>query len=317
MSSASRNGQGNGQGNPSGVRRLQAEVARDPGSLAFVPLADLYRVQGRLDIARRVCVRGLHRHPTHVEAHYVLGRIYRDASDTEKAYDEWDIALRLDPFDLASRRAIAFLCIERGELEEAARHLRRALTLDPDDPRLRRALRLVEAGGRKAGPDPAYWEGVHALLAPRLETFVRESRVRFVLALDTSGRVVSRCGTTGEADIAALASLAAGVNAASAEIARMTGASGFSQLYQGQGEYQVFMGKIPAPAGEILMLCVFGGDSTIGLVRMLFRDFLVPLERADWPAVSRAHHIENLEAELAAGLARLETRTRPGFWRRS
>jgi tetratricopeptide (TPR) repeat protein len=304
-----------GSSNSLGVRRLQAEVARDPGSLAFVPLADLYRVQGRLDIARRVCVRGLHRHPTHVEAHYVLGRIYRDAADVEKAYDEWDIALRLDPLDLASRRAIAFLCIERGNLEEAERHVRQALALDPDDPRLRRALRIVEGGGRKNGADASYWENVHTLLEPRLEGFLRESRVRFVLILDGNGRVVSRSGNTGITDIAALASLAAGANATSAEIARVTGQPGFTQLYQGRGEYQLFMGKVPAPAGELLLLCVFGIESTIGLVRMLFRDFVKALPDAAWPPVARASQIENLEAELAAGLARLESRTRPGYWR--
>jgi tetratricopeptide (TPR) repeat protein len=278
----------------------------DPGSLAFVPLAELYRTQGRLDIARRVCVRGLHRHPTHVEAHHVLGRIYRDADDLERAYDEWDIALRLDPLDLASRRAIGFLCLERGQLEEAGKHIRRALSIDPDDPRLRRALRLVESGGRTRDPDGAYWEGVRSLLEPGMADFLRESHVRFVLALDASGRIVARAGATGDADLAALASLAAGANVASAEIARITGQAGFSQLYQGRGDHQVFMGRVRAPAGELLLLCVFGEDTTVGLVRMLFRELVEALAGVDWPPVSSVARGENLEAELAAGLARLD-----------
>ncbi len=295
-----------------GVRRLQEEVARDPGSLAFVPLADLYRAQGRLDVARRVCVRGLQRNPTHVEAHYILGRIYRDDEEPEKAYDEWDIALRLDPLDIASRRAIAFLCLEQGDFTEAEKHLRRALSIDPDDPRLRRAMRFIERGGRRVDPDASYWEGVSALVGSRLGGFVRESRVRLILVLDGSGRLLAQQGLTDDLDVAGFASLAAGVHAAAREIARLSGQPGFSQLYQGRGEHQIFVGTVRAPAGELLLLSVFGEDTTIGLVRALHRELAEALARERWPAISTSNHSENLEAELAEGLARLGTRARNG-----
>ncbi len=288
-----------------GVRRLQEEVARDPGSLAFVPLADLYRGQGRLDIARRVCVRGLQRHPTHVEAHYILGRIYRDGEEPEKAYDEWDIALRLDPLDLASRRAIAFLCLERGEMREAERHLRQAMELDPDDPRLRRALRFLDGGAKRVNPDGSYWEGVVALIEQPVTSFVRSARLRLALVLDSSGRVVMQHGFTKELDIAAFATLAAGIHATSAEIARMIGQRGFSQLYQGRGEHQLFVGTVPAPAGDLLLLTVFGGDTTIGLVRALFGEMVSGLRRREWPAIKSNRRIDSLEEELAAGLDRV------------
>ena len=36
------------------VRRWQDEVARDPGSLSFLPLADVYRKEGRLAVALRL-----------------------------------------------------------------------------------------------------------------------------------------------------------------------------------------------------------------------------------------------------------------------
>lgn len=285
-------------------RRLQEEVARDPGNRAFVSLADLYREQGRLEIARRVCIRGLERQPNNVEAHYVLGRIYRDAEDPEKAYDEWDIALRLDPMDVASRRAIAFLCLERGELDEAGRHLRKALENDPDDPRIRRALRFVENGGRQVTPDSAYWEGVAEILKPRSDRFIRESRVRLLLVIDGSGRVVSQQGFTRDLDIAAFATLAAGVNAAAAELARMSDQPPFSQLYQGRGDHQIFIGSIPAPAGDLLLLCVFGEDTTIGLVRVLFSELVDDLAGVQWPRLASADlPVEDLETELATRLS--------------
>ena len=289
-----------------GMRRWQEEVARDPGSPAFVPLADLYRAQGRLDIARRVCIRGLERHPNHVEGHYLLGRIHRDAEDPEKAYDEWDIALSLDPLHAASRRAIAFLCLERGDLSEAEKHLRRALANDPDDPRIRRAIRYIELGDRPRHQPAGYWDGVAALLLPRTESFVRGSQVRLALILDASGRVLSQHGFSRELDLAAFASLAAGVQAASREIARILGQKGFSQLYQGRGDHQIFLGSLPSPSGELLLLSVFGEETTIGLVRAVYRDLARELQAADWPAAAGADGAENLEAELAANLSRLE-----------
>lgn len=294
-----------------GVRRLQEEVARDPGSLAFVALADLYREQGRLEVARKVCVRGLERHSTNVEAHYILGRIYRDGDEPEKAYDEWDIALHLDPDHTPSRRAIAFLCLECGELAEAETHLRMALRNDPDDPRIRRALRFVEAGGTRVAPDAAYWERVAELVVPPADGFVRESRVRLLLVLDTSGRILTQHGFTRALDIAAFATLAVGVHAASGELARITGQSNFSQLYQGRGDNQIFMATIPAPAGDLLFLAVFGEESTIGLVRALFGEVAKALRGARWPQVSSRQRDEDLEGELASRLARVGGRDTP------
>ena len=36
------------------IRHLQDEVARDPGSPAFLPLAEVYRKEGRLAVALRL-----------------------------------------------------------------------------------------------------------------------------------------------------------------------------------------------------------------------------------------------------------------------
>jgi tetratricopeptide (TPR) repeat protein len=286
-----------------GVRRLQEEVARDPGSLAFLPLADLYRAQGRLDTARRVCVRGLERHPNHVDGHYLLGRIHRDADEPEKAYDEWDIALRLDPHHMAARRAIAFLCLEKRSMEEADRHLRRALTNDPDDPRILRALRFLERGGSRPPQGAAFWDAVATLMRPRAERFVRETRVRFAVILDVSGRVVAQHGFTPELDLAAFSSLAVGVHSAAREIARVMRQPAFVQHYQGRGEHQIFLGAIPSPAGDLLLVTAFGEEAPVGLVRAVFAELLTELAGAAWPTVA-AGGDESLESELAAGLAR-------------
>jgi tetratricopeptide (TPR) repeat protein len=290
--------------NDMGLRRWQDEVARDPGSPSFVPLADLYRAQGRLDVARRVCVRGLERHPNHVEGHYLLGRIYRDGDDPERAYDEWDIALSLDSLHTASRRAIAFLCLERGELDQAERHLREALKNDPDDPRVRRALSFIRRGGETRHRGAYFWAAVARLLIPATQSFVRSAQVRFALVIDTGGRVLAEHGFARDIDLASIASLAAGVHAASGEIARLLGQPKFSQLYQGRGEHQLFLGTMSTPAGELLVVAVFGEETTIGLVRAIYREMDARLARAEWPRDVDPGPAEDLESELAESLIR-------------
>lgn len=96
-------------------------VARDPASLLFLPLAKEYRDRGLTDAAIRICIRGLERRPSHVEAHHLLGTLYHDAGDLTRAFDEWDIVLRLDPSHLAARHLLESL----PAAETRRRNLRR------------------------------------------------------------------------------------------------------------------------------------------------------------------------------------------------
>jgi tetratricopeptide (TPR) repeat protein len=140
---------------PQQVRQWSDEVAADPGSPAFRPLAAHYRDLGRRDAALRLVLRGLERHPHDVEAHYLLGLLYRDGGEEVKAFDEWDIALALAPEHHGARRQIGFLCLDRGDLDEAERHLERALESQFDDSEVREALERILAerrdGGRRRG----------------------------------------------------------------------------------------------------------------------------------------------------------------------
>jgi tetratricopeptide (TPR) repeat protein len=143
---------------PAQVRQWSEEVAADPGSLAFLPLARAYREQGRRDAALKLVIRGLEKHPGHVEAHHLLGLLYREGGESVKAFDEWDIALALDPDHGPSRREIGLVCWERGDFATAVRHLERALENDAFDREVRAALedawakRSAPSGSRPARP---------------------------------------------------------------------------------------------------------------------------------------------------------------------
>lgn len=133
---------------PQQVRQWSDEVAADPGSPAFRPLAEHYREAGRADAALRLVIRGLERHPNDVEAHHLLGVLYREAGESVKAFDEWDIALALDAEHFPSRRAIGMLLAERGEWDAAERHLEKALEGDFTDTEIRARLEEIHARRR-------------------------------------------------------------------------------------------------------------------------------------------------------------------------
>jgi tetratricopeptide (TPR) repeat protein len=179
---------------PAQVREWSEEVARDPASLAYAALAGAYHREGRQDAALRLCLRGLERHPEHVEGHYLLGLLYRDRGDLVKAHDEWDIALRLDPAHVPSRRELAGLLCEGGEPARALRHVEEALRLSPGDAALERLHARVR-GEARPGEDDAFDQEMAAVAS--------RPGMAGTLLLDGNGYVLAGRIDTGGADHAA------------------------------------------------------------------------------------------------------------------
>jgi tetratricopeptide (TPR) repeat protein len=108
------------------IRRLSDELARDPSSLVFLPLAESLRKQGQLELALKITLRGLERHPHNAEAHDLLARIAIDRGDLQRAFDEWDMVLRFSPQHAGAMKGLAYVCFQQGRSEEAERYLRMA-----------------------------------------------------------------------------------------------------------------------------------------------------------------------------------------------
>ena len=106
------------------IRRLSDELARDPSSLVFLQLGEALRKSGQLDVALKVCVRGLERHPHNPDAHDLLARVWVDRGELQRAFDEWDIVLRLAPTHAGARKGMGYILFKEGKLDEAERHLR-------------------------------------------------------------------------------------------------------------------------------------------------------------------------------------------------
>jgi predicted regulator of Ras-like GTPase activity (Roadblock/LC7/MglB family) len=127
------------------VSRLSDELARDPASLVFVPLGEALRRRGQLDLAQRVAVRGLERHPHLADGHDLLARIAVDRGELERAFDEWDMTLRLADGHPGALRGMGFICFQQGRLAEAEQYLAAASAAAPDDEGIAQALLNVRA----------------------------------------------------------------------------------------------------------------------------------------------------------------------------
>src|SRR5688500_16263071 len=136
------------------ITRLSEERARDPASMAFLPLAEALRRKGQSDLALRIAVRGLERHPHNPDAHDLLARIAVDRGELQRAFDEWDMVLRFAPKHIGARKGMGFVCFQQGRTEEAERYLSEAAAADPDDQTIAVALANIRAA-RANGNAPA------------------------------------------------------------------------------------------------------------------------------------------------------------------
>jgi predicted regulator of Ras-like GTPase activity (Roadblock/LC7/MglB family) len=131
------------------VRLWSEQLASDPSSLVFLPLAETLRKRGQLDLARKVATRGLERHPHNADAHDQLARIYADSGEMQSAYDEWDTVLRLSPGHVGAIKGMAFVRFQQGNLEEAERLLIQAQE-HANDADIDNAITAVRRSGKTA-----------------------------------------------------------------------------------------------------------------------------------------------------------------------
>jgi tetratricopeptide (TPR) repeat protein len=180
----------NGMAGTTQIREWSEEIAQHPGSLAYFPLSEAYHREGRGDAALRLCIRGLERHPEHVEGHFLLSQLYRDRGERVKADDELAIALRLDPEHLPSLRTLAEALSEEGDWRNVWRHTETALRLSPGDEMLERLhTRALDELGR-ADPGGAPGDDVDDLEREFTRVTARTGMAGAML-LDAQGYVLA------------------------------------------------------------------------------------------------------------------------------
>lgn len=142
-----------------------------------------------------------------------------------------------------------------------------------------------------------------AALREPVQTFVRESRVRIAILINGAGQVLAQHGFTSSYEVMNVASLAAAAHASSRALATLSGAERWAHLYHGGRVRQLFLAPLRTPVEELILVAIFDGESSLGLVR-LFYDSLeaevgqLPELRVVLPGTDQA----SFEADLEAGL---------------
>ena len=273
---------------PDEIRALSAQLAQDPHSLVFLRLGELLRRKGQLDTAHRVALAGLSRHPHHADAHDLYARILADKHDYERAFDEWDMALRVAPNHIGALKGLAFLYFKVGDIGQAEAHLREAQRVAPEDPGVVQAIAMVRGAAPPASAAapadeatalPAYDtlapEEAPARAAERLPATapepmaepvapLEEARVfaglegaqEGLLLLDAAGRVLGgalRHATSGADVTDAVAAYLAGVSQEATRTAKLLGLGAWTGI---AGEGKVGHVHLSQPRPDALLLVV-------------------------------------------------------------
>ncbi len=102
-----------------------------------------------------------------------------------------------------------------------------------------------------------------------LDKFLTSSEATLSVIVDKGGNVMSQMGDLEVLDITTIAALAAGSFAATKELAKRIGEVEFNALYhQGNGSH-ILMTSVDE---DTILITVFSGDTTIGLVRHYAND---------------------------------------------
>jgi len=254
------------------IRALSAQLAQDPQSLVFLRLGEALRRKGQLDAALRVAMNGLERHPHLADAHDLYARILTDKRDYERAFDEWDMAVRIAPNHTGALKGLAFLYFKVGDLAQAESHLEAARKVEPDDPSIDQAITMMRAGASPSAPVPSPPPEPVAPPAPALD----EARVfagleganEGLLLIDGAGRVLGgalrdRSG----ADVTdAVAAYLAGVSQEAARTAKLLGLGAWNGLSAEGQQGNVHLGH---PTPEALLLVVRERGIPLGRLAIL------------------------------------------------
>ena len=127
------------------IRRQEDRLAKDPTSLAFAQLADLYRKAGRPADAIATCRAGLQRYPHYTTARLILAKTLLAENDPGGALAEIEAILQVSPKDVQCHRLAAEAHRRMGRLDAAVRSLESAVALDPGDRESRALLTVLSA----------------------------------------------------------------------------------------------------------------------------------------------------------------------------
>jgi tetratricopeptide (TPR) repeat protein len=229
------------------IQALTIQLARDPSSLVFLPLAETLRRRGQLEAALTVAIQGATRYPEMAGAWDLVARIRSDRGEGDLAFDAWTTVIRLDGEHLGAHKGLGFLAYRSGDHRRSLRYLQRAVELAPEDAAARAALeRVREAAGAHE---------VHGFPEPTIDPLTAlEPDPGSAVLVDREGRLLAGgVRTSGGEDVGdALAAALAGVSREAERATRLLGLGGWTRIgVEGDGTNVEI--RTPTPDTVLLM----------------------------------------------------------------
>jgi predicted regulator of Ras-like GTPase activity (Roadblock/LC7/MglB family)/lipopolysaccharide biosynthesis regulator YciM len=108
-------------------------LSRNPDSLVFAALSDVYRKRGDLAKAFHICSRGLKLHPDYGPGHLVMARINMERGMYSEAERELALAEQADGKTRGTELLLAQILIRKDQTREARKILDRLKITDPEN----------------------------------------------------------------------------------------------------------------------------------------------------------------------------------------
>jgi len=115
------------------IDRMALQLAKDPQSKVFLPLAEEYCKAGMWQEAAGVLEDGLRFYPGFITAMVMLGRAYDQLGQTTKAKALLEEAVKVSPENLRAHRTLIKIYTAQGASDEALRSCEVILALNPRD----------------------------------------------------------------------------------------------------------------------------------------------------------------------------------------
>jgi len=249
------------------IRALSAQLAQDPQSLVFLRLGEALRRKGQLESATRVAMNGLERHPHLADAHDLYARILTDKHDYERAFDEWDMAVRIAPNHTGALKGLAFLYFKVGDIAQAEAHLEQARKVEPDDPTIDQAFEMIRGGAKAAASSAAPAPSAGTLDEARVFAGLEGSNEGLLL-IDGAGRVLGGAlrDRSGSDVTDSVAAYLAGVSQEAARTAKLLGLGAWNGL---SAEGQHGNVHLAHPTPDALLLVVRERGTPLGRLAIL------------------------------------------------
>jgi Roadblock/LC7 domain-containing protein len=110
--------------------------------------------------------------------------------------------------------------------------------------------------------------------------FVGQSSARLVVVMTPAGQVLAQHGFTRAVDLMSAAALGAAIMAASGALAEQVGERAFGALFHAGQRHGILLAPCATPQGALIVLTVFGRETSIGLVQLFYDEFAAALQRA-------------------------------------